>query len=113
MDELVNKIGKSDNGTKAFKIPADLRQVEASNRIVAATREAFGKSIDISVNNAGCEFLRSLGSISPEDFSYVYNLNVRAINCMSKAVSKYLRSPGRIISVSSVGARSGFKDLSL
>jgi len=112
VDELVNKIGKLDNGSKALKIEADLRQAGASNRIVAATREAFGESIDILVNNAGCELLRSLGSISPEDFSYVYDLNVRAINCMSKAVSKYLRSPGRIINVSSVGAQSGFKDLS-
>ncbi len=32
---------------------------------------------------------------------------------MSMAVSKYLRSPERIINVSSVGARSGFKVLSL
>ncbi len=111
MDELVNKIGQLDNDSKALKIEVDLRQAEASNRIVAATREAFGESIDILVGNAGCELLRSLGSNSPEDFSYVYDLNVRAISCMSKAVSKYLRSPGRIINVSSVGAQSGFKDL--
>ena len=57
--------------------------------------------------------MKGLGDISAEDFSYVYDLNVRATVLMSKAVLPYFRAPGRIVNVSSVGARSGFKDLSL
>ena len=101
------------NGSAAAKIQADLRQVDAPRKIVQATRLAFGDHIDILINNAGCELVKSLGDISAEDFSYVYDLNVRAVLLMSQEVLPYLRPPGRIINVSSVGARLGFKELSL
>lgn len=113
MDELIEKIEELNNGSKAVKVQADLRQVQAPDNIVAATRQEFGKHIDILVNNAGCELVKSLDSVTPEDFSYVYDLNVRAVLLISKAILPYLRAPGRIINVSSVGARSGFKDLSI
>jgi len=55
----------------------------------------------------------SLDSISLEDFSYIYNLNVRAIFLISKVISKYLYLPRRFINVSAVRARLEFKDLSI
>ncbi len=113
VDELVKRIEQLQNGSTATKVQADLRQVDASEKIVQATRSAFGDHIDILVNNAGCELVKGLGDISADDFSYVYDLNVRAVLFMSKAALPYLRAPGRIINVSSVGARLGFKDLSL
>ena len=112
-DELLKKIERLQNGAKAIKVQADLRQVQAPGEIVNATRSAFGDHIDILVNNAGCELVRSLGDLSAQDFSYVFDLNVRAVTLMAKAVLPYLRAPGRIINVGSVGARSGFKDVSL
>ena len=113
VDELVKRIEQLKNGSAAAKIKADLRQVDAPEEIVQATRSAFGDHIDILVNNAGCELVKSLGDISVDDFSFVYDLNVRAVAFMSKEVLPYLRAPGRIINLSSVGARLGFKDLSL
>ena len=114
VDDLIEKISAlSNNGGKAVKVQADLRQVEAPEVIVQATRAAFGDHIDILVNNAAGGITRTLGNISPEDFAYIYDLNVRAVVLMTQAVLPYLRSPGRIINVSSVGARSGMKELSL
>ena len=101
------------NGSAATKVQADLRQVHAPEKIVQAARSAFGDHIDILVNNAGCELVKGLGDISADDFSYVYDLNVRAVLLMSKEVLPYLRAPGRIINVSSIGARLGLKDLSV
>ena len=43
------------NGAKAIKVQADLRQIEAPEKVVLATPSAFGNSIDILVNNAGVE----------------------------------------------------------
>ena len=43
----------------------------------------------------------------------MYDLNVRAVILMTGAVARYLRSPGRVINIGSVGGRSAFKDLSL
>ena len=113
VDELVKRIEQLRNGSAAAKVQADLRQVNAPEKIVRATRSAFGDRIDILVNNAGCELVKSLGDTSADDFSYVYDLNVRAVLLMSREVLPYLRAPGRIINVSSVGARLGLKGLSL
>ncbi|CAD6583194.1 MAG: hypothetical protein ASARMPRED_001256 [Alectoria sarmentosa] len=113
VDELVKRIEQMQNGSAATKVQADLRQVHAPEKIVQAARSAFGDHIDILVNNAGCELVKGLGDISADDFSYVYDLNVRAVLLMSKEVLPYLRAPGRIINVSSIGARLGLKDLSV
>ena len=81
--------------------------------MVAATRSAFGDHVDVLVNNAGCGTAKPLADIDAEFFSWVYDLNVRAALLMSKAVVPYLRAPGRIINISSVGARCGFKELTV
>lgn len=113
VDELLERVEQLQNGSAGAKVQADLRQVDAPKKILSATRSAFGDHIDILVNNAGCELVKGLGDISVDDFSYVYDLNVRAVLLLSQEVLPYLRSPGRIINVSSVGARLGFKELSL
>lgn len=111
VNELIKNIGKT--GAKAIKIQADLRQVEAPEKVIQATRSAFGDHVDILVSNAGCELTKRLEDVSVADFSYVYDLNVRAVLLMSKAVLPYLHRPGRIVNMSSVGARTGLAGLSL
>jgi len=69
--------------------------------------------IDILVNNAGTELVKGLGDITPEDFSKVYDLNVRGALLMTQAVLPYLPPRGRIVNISSVGSRSGFANLGL
>ncbi|KAL6721516.1 hypothetical protein ACLMJK_000620 [Lecanora helva] len=113
VDELVNRIESLHNGAKVISVQADLRQVDAPKGIVGETRSAFGDHIDILVNNAGCGLTKPLGEISAEDFSYVFDLNVRAVTLMSNAVLPFLRAPGRIINIGSVGARSGLPGVSL
>ena len=113
VDELVKRVEQLENGSAAAKIQVDLRQVDAAKTIVQASRSAFGDHIDILVNNAGAQLAKGLGDISVDDFSYVYDLNVRAVLLLSQEVLPFLRTPGRIINISSVGARSGLKDVSL
>ena len=113
VDRLLEQIASLGNGSIAVKIQADLRQVGAPSEIVKATRAAFGEHIDILVNNAGFQVTKSLMDITAQDFADTYDLNVRAVMLMSKAVLPFLRAPGRIINIGSVGARCGFKDLSL
>ena len=113
VDELINRVEQLENVSAAAKIQVDLRQVDAPRKFIQASRSAFGDHIDILVNNAGVELVKGLGDISVDDFSYVYDLNVRAVLLLSKEVLPFLRAPGRIINISSVGARLGFRDLSL
>jgi len=102
-----------NNGSEAITVQANLREVDAPDKIVAATRAAFGNSIDILVNNAGVEVSRAITEITAEDFANIFDVNVRSAFLMVKAVVPYLRAPGRIINISSVGARCGFDKLSL
>lgn len=100
-------------GSKAIAVRADLGHIDAPDKIVDATLEAFGDHIDILVNNAGVEFGSSIQDITPEDFAKMYHVNVRGPLLLTKAVVPHLRAPGRIINMSSVGSRSGFPELTL
>jgi 3-oxoacyl-[acyl-carrier protein] reductase len=77
------------------------------------SRSGTELKIDILVNNAGVEVVKGLGNITTEDYNKVYDLNVRGTILMTQAVLPYLPPGGRIINISSVGSRAGFKHLSL
>jgi 3-oxoacyl-[acyl-carrier protein] reductase len=110
---MIHQIYALKNGSSAIKIQSDIREPFAPKHIVDETINAFGGNIDILVNNAGVELVKPLNDITIEDFSYVYDLNVRGPMLMTQAVLPHLRAPGRIINISSVGARYGFRDLSI
>jgi 3-oxoacyl-[acyl-carrier protein] reductase len=110
---LAAKISSLGNGSASTIVQADLKQLDAPEKIVAATRAAFGDHIDILVNNAGVLFGKPLAETTAEDYADVFDVNVRAPLLLTKAVVPYLRAPGRIINMSSVGARACFPNMSL
>jgi 3-oxoacyl-[acyl-carrier protein] reductase len=117
-DKIVQEISSLPHEPLATSISRDIRSCDGPADVVAKTIEWLGakgkgKKIDILINNAGVEVVKPLGSITPEDFSYVYDLNVRGALLMSQAVLPYLPPGGRIINISSVGSRSGFKEVGL
>lgn len=113
MNALVNSINALDNGASAIAIKADIRDPLSPSKIVAETVQHFGGHIDILVNNAGVELVKPLQDVTVADFSFIYDLNVRAPMLMLQAVLPHLRAPGRIINIGSVGGRHGFKQLSV
>ena len=112
-DLLVKSINSLGNGSSAIAIKADLRDPASPEKIVAQTIEHLGETSDILVNNAGVELVKPIKDVTVADFGWVYDLNVRAPMLMLQAILPYLRAPGRIINISSVGARHGFKNLSV
>lgn len=111
--EVASRVATFDNGSQAIVVRADLKDANAPQHIVAATVQAFGEQVDILVNNAGVLFEKTVLDITPGDFDDIFSVNVRAPLLMIKAVVPRLRAPGRIINLSSAGARSGFERLSL
>ncbi|KAF1365127.1 NAD(P)-binding protein, partial [Lizonia empirigonia] len=87
--------------------------VEAPEKIVASTREVFGDKVDILVNNAGVLWANPIEETTPEDYAGIFDVNVRAPLLLIKAVVPHLGKPGRIINLSSVGARIGPPKMSL
>jgi 3-oxoacyl-[acyl-carrier protein] reductase len=112
-DAVASKIKALDNGSDSTIVQANLRELDAPERIVAATQEAFGEKIDILVNNAGVLYGKSITETTAEDYAAIFDVNVRAPLLLIKAVVPHLRAPGRIINMSSVGARNCFPLMSL
>ncbi|KAJ4365691.1 hypothetical protein N0V83_008311 [Neocucurbitaria cava] len=112
-EEIASKITSLNNGSGSTIVQVDLKQIDAPEKIVRATTEAFGDKIDILVNNAGVLYGKSLSETTADDYAAIFDVNVRAPLLMTKAVLPHLRAPGRIINMSSVGARACFPRMSL
>ncbi|KAK4545099.1 hypothetical protein LTR36_003650 [Oleoguttula mirabilis] len=106
-EALVDRI-RSEANSSAIDVQCDLKTPEAPKKIVDATLEAFGPHIDILVNNAAIISSAYTQDITAEHFDDVFHTNVRAPLFMVQAVLPHLRTPGRIINLSSVGGRQGY-----
>ncbi|KZM23390.1 3-oxoacyl-[acyl-carrier-protein] reductase [Ascochyta rabiei] len=111
--KIASDVFSLNNGSKAHIVQADLKEVEAPEKIVASTREAFGDKIDILVNNAGVLWANPIEETTAEDYAGIFDVNVRAPLLLIKAVVPHLRKRGRIINMSSVGAHIGPPKMSL
>jgi 3-hydroxybutyrate dehydrogenase len=106
--------GESDRDESCAELAAlatgDLVREADCNRVVAATREKFGR-IDILVNNAG-----HYGPVVPveeyplAEFDNVISVHLRAAFLLSKLVlpEMYARGSGVILNISSLSAKSAF-----
>lgn len=116
VDELIKSLpsSKSEDEMVALKIRADLRDAASPRKIVDATIATFGPQIDILVNNAGINKSTPLDTVTEEDFSDMFDTNVRAAVFMTQAVLPHLRSNNaRIINIGSTAARVGVPGISL
>ncbi|ETN40540.1 uncharacterized protein HMPREF1541_04817 [Cyphellophora europaea CBS 101466] len=110
--DLASRISSLANSSSAIAVRANMSDPSAPDTIVKATVEAFGH-IDILVNNAAIQVTRSLKDISTADYESVYAANIRGVIFLTQVVLRHFRAPGRIVNISSVGARLGFAELSL
>ncbi|KAK5946105.1 hypothetical protein PMZ80_000245 [Knufia obscura] len=110
---LASQVSKMSNGAKLVHIRADASNQGSAVRVVEKSTTAFGDHIDILVNNAAIEIDRAITETTKEDFDKVFHTNVLGPLLMTKAVIPHLRAPGRIINISSVGARVGYAKLAL
>ncbi|KAG6365500.1 hypothetical protein INS49_007111 [Diaporthe citri] len=103
---------------QAHAVQADLGTLDGPRHLIseavqwASSGGAPGK-IDILVNNAGLERVKGLDELSVEDYSAVFDVNVRGTILLTQAALPHLNPNARIVNISSVGARAGFKKLSL
>ena len=105
--ETINK-----NGGTAIAIKADVSKKEEVTHLFDETIKAFDR-IDVLVNNAGIMFSKLLKDNTQEDFTKLFDVNVRGIfNTMQAADSK-LSDNGIIINFSSSTAKLMFPTYAL
>ena len=103
-----------DETLRAIKVRADLRDANSPGRIVEASTMAFGPRINILVNNAGINKPTPIETLTQQDFSDMFDTNVRAAVFMTQAVIPYLAPQNaRIINIGSTAGRVGVPGISL
>lgn len=115
MQELAAKIKALPHKPSAYVCRADVSTIDGPRQVIDQLRAAAGDklAVNILVNNAGVERVKSLAEQSVDDYDTVFNLNVRGVILMTQAVLPYLQPKGRVINISSVAARQGFPSFGL
>jgi 3-oxoacyl-[acyl-carrier protein] reductase len=92
---------------------ADLREPEASARVVAATMERFGR-LDLLVNNAGATKRGDFFSLTDDDWSDGFALKFYGAMRLSRAAWPYLQaSAGSVVNIAGIGGRAGSADFTI
>ncbi|ROW08700.1 hypothetical protein VPNG_06398 [Cytospora leucostoma] len=113
--ELQGRIEALPHKPKSHAVQADLGQLEGPKNFLDELHKwsSGDLKIHILVNNAATLTMRNLSEVTLEDYEYMYNVNVRGTLFFTQAILPYLQPKGRIINLSSIGARDTIKGGSL
>jgi 3-oxoacyl-[acyl-carrier protein] reductase len=102
------------SGGRAVAIAADVSIASAVQSMISSVEAQLGP-IDILVNNAGMSAPRGLDDITEEDFDRTIAVNLKSAFLCTQAVLRGMRARrwGRIINISSIGARLGAGSVSV
>lgn len=101
-------------GCRAAAFGADVAIGIAVQNMVHGVEERLGP-VDILINNAGMAAARGLDDITEEDFDRAIAVNLKSAFLCTQAVLPGMRARrwGRIINMSSIGARAGSSSVSV
>jgi 3-oxoacyl-[acyl-carrier protein] reductase len=102
------------NGGRAEVFSADVSDRSAIQGMVRDIEERLGP-IDILINNAGIAAIRTIDEITEEEFDRSIAVNLKSVFLCTQAVLPQMRARhwGRIINLSSIGARIGAGSVSV
>ena len=90
-------------GRRAIAVPTDVTSPEACEELVAAAIERLGR-VDIMVNNAGTNVRKSMLEITPEEYDFVIETNLKGYFNGSRAAGRHFvdQGSGKVINISSI-----------
>ncbi len=93
---------------KTFPIDVDVSKYNSVEKCVKSVIESFGK-IDILINNAGVTRDTLILRMTPEDWDFVININLKGTFNFTKVVSSYMIKEryGRIVNIASIVGLTG------
>jgi len=102
------------NGGRAEVFSADVSDRSAIQGMVRDIEDRLGP-IDILINNAGIAAIRTIDEITEEEFDRSIAVNLKSVFLCTQAVLPRMRARhwGRIINLSSIGARIGAGSVSV
>jgi NAD(P)-dependent dehydrogenase (short-subunit alcohol dehydrogenase family) len=103
------------HGYKALAVPLDVRSEESWAEAIRATETAFGPLTTL-INNAGLMSIAPIESVTADELTRVYDVNVRGVFFGVREAVNAMRasgSDGAIVNISSLGAMAGDPRLSV
>ena len=99
-----------ESGAEAVAVPTDVTDVDAVQRLIKQTLDAY-QHVDILVNNAGIGYFGPVVDFAPDDWDAVLNSNLKAVYlCAKYALPPMLaQGSGQIINVLSIAAKVAFE----
>ena len=110
LDEMKSQIEKL--GRRCVALECDVRVQTSIESMVSAALEATG-SVDILINNAGCNVRKPAVDVTWDDWNLILDTNLRGTFFVSQAVAKHMISAGfgRIVNIGSVTSVNGYAGL--
>jgi NAD(P)-dependent dehydrogenase (short-subunit alcohol dehydrogenase family) len=84
----------------------DITQHESLSR-VSQMIESTWKAVDILIHNAGALVLKPFESLTPDDFEYVYKVNVFGVAALTQICLPYMAQGSHVVTISSMGGVQG------
>ena len=99
-----------ESGAEAVAIPTDVTDVDAVQRLIEQTLDAY-QHVDILVNNAGIGHFGPVIDFAPDDWDTVLNSNLKAVYLCAKYTLPPMlaQGSGQIINVLSIAAKVAFE----
>ena len=103
-------------GRRALVVPTDVSDLAQVEAMVRRTAEGLGEP-EILFNVAGVNRRKPILEVTPDDWNFVLDVNLRGLYFASQAVARRLVARqagwGRIVHIASMTSYRGFSDLSL
>jgi 2-deoxy-D-gluconate 3-dehydrogenase len=101
-------------GRRAIVLNADVTDLDACERAVATTLAEFGQ-IDVLVNAAGVNRRVPALEVTPDDWDFVLNTNLRSVYFLCQAAGRPMtaRKQGKIVNFASTNAYRSLPGISL
>jgi NAD(P)-dependent dehydrogenase (short-subunit alcohol dehydrogenase family) len=101
-------------GGRAEPFPADLSDVAAVGRLVAAVRARLGR-VDVLVNCLGINQRQPIAEVEPETYDRIMDTNLKGVYFLSREVALLMREQGggKIVHIGSINAAVGLQDVSV
>jgi len=108
LEELKAECQQINPDANVFPIVFDLASPAYSFTLLPGILSHFDK-IDLLVNNAGMLIKKEFSALSDEDFDDVFNINVKTVFKLSRALLPYFNTAAHIVNISSMGGIQGSK----
>lgn len=110
--DQLSKVARNfrDDGLRVAEKALDITDPGLAENAVAECVGRFGR-IDILVNNAGVGYFRPVAEMSLEQLDEMWNLNVRSVFVLTKAVLPHMTKAksGAIVNIASLAGKNSFK----